>query len=218
MLSLKVMEGAGPGLTCLSRRVEEGIAEQVSLGGDNTWGRREETSQEGFLCQHLREIAAPWVAGVGGSGPALRPPLFTTWIHMDRPHPHAGGQPQGMALLLVLPRPLAMILSGKGELKAAWSAVTWLSFCLVFQESVVVLLLRASLSFLTFRTFQMSPAQIPPETARGCQAQVLLPEESEVGRLEAPPSPLGPWHVVSSPRACKCMAAALLCASRRLPF
>lgn len=36
--------------------------------------------------------------------------------------------------------------------------------------------------FLTFRTFQMSlPPQIPSETAHGRQAQVLLPEESEVG-------------------------------------
>lgn len=50
------------------------------------------------------------------------------------------------------------------------------------------------LFFLTLCTFQMPPPpQIPPEIACGCQAQVLLAEESEVGPTAGPhPSPHAP--------------------------
>lgn len=111
MLSVKVMEGTGPGLTRLSRRVEEGTAVQVRLGGDNTSGRREETSQEGFLCQHReRLLHLRWLGWVVQDLPSAlfsSPPgsTWTTPTHMLE------GSPRGMALLLVLLRPLAMILS-----------------------------------------------------------------------------------------------------------
>ena len=50
------------------------------------------------------------------------------------------------------------------------------------------------LFFLTLCTFQMPPPlQIPPEIACGCQAQVLLAEESEVGPAGGPhPRPHAP--------------------------
>lgn len=58
--------------------------------------------------------------------------------------------------------------------------VTWLPFCLLGSRRLSSFSEHPSL--LTFCTFQMSPPpQIPPEIARGRQAQVLLPEESEVG-------------------------------------
>ena len=59
---------------------------------------------------------------------------------------------------------------------------------------VYIGILKKSLFFLTHCTFQMPPPpQIPPEIACGCQAQVLLAEESEVGPTGGPhPSPQAP--------------------------
>lgn len=80
----------------------------------------------------------------------------------------------------------------------------------MFQVCVAVFLLRSPLFFLIFCTFQMSPPpQIPPEIACCCQAQVLLPEESEVGPTGGPrPSPLCPSFLRCAgrlPGASECM-------------
>lgn len=141
--------------------------------------------------QPALETAVPLGGGAGwfrGLTSACPPSLSP--FHLDLSLPMcSGGQPKEMAPLRVLPRDWPQFRpnrksSGQREVQSCWDGSVSLgcpSVCYVLGVCACLPSLSIPL-FLTFCTFQMSPPpQIPSETAHGRQAQVLLPEESEVG-------------------------------------